>query len=140
ADVRPGDLVVAPDPSAPLLAGALRRLGLTVHVGHIATSDHLVTGAGERKRLAAAGALAVDMETDLLRSAAGARPFVTVRAITDSVGAPLWSFGTLRRGVHGLRVLNAAAPALRQWAAATGPRDVLLAAPRSFCAGVERAI
>ncbi|WP_240670286.1 4-hydroxy-3-methylbut-2-enyl diphosphate reductase [Actinoplanes solisilvae] len=29
---------------------------------------------------------------------------------------------------------------MRQWAAATGPRDVLLAAPRSFCAGVERAI
>jgi 4-hydroxy-3-methylbut-2-en-1-yl diphosphate reductase len=137
-EVRPGDLVVAPDPSAPMLAGALRRLGLTVHVGPIHTSDHLVTG--DRKRFAAAGALAVDMESDRLRAAAGDRPFATVRAITDSVGAPLWSFGTLRRGVRGLRVLTAAAPALRQWASATGPREILLAAPRSFCAGVERAI
>ncbi|HKT02613.1 MAG TPA: 4-hydroxy-3-methylbut-2-enyl diphosphate reductase [Rugosimonospora sp.] len=29
---------------------------------------------------------------------------------------------------------------MRRWAAATGPREVLLASPRSFCAGVERAI
>ncbi len=139
AEVRPGDLVVAPDPSAPMLAGALRRLGLNVHIGQIATSDRLVTGA-RRARLAATGALAADMESDLLRAQAGDRPFATVRAITDSVGAPLWSFGTLRRGARGLGVLKDAAPALRQWAAATGPRDVLLAAPRSFCAGVERAI
>src|SRR5690348_6136593 len=52
---RPGDLVVATEvrgadgtvecPSAPLLAGALRRLGLTVHVGPLYTSDRLVNGA-----------------------------------------------------------------------------------------------
>src|SRR5262249_41877838 len=30
--------------------------------------------------------------------------------------------------------------ALAEWAAASGPRRVLLAGPRSFCAGVERAI
>ncbi|WP_428983009.1 4-hydroxy-3-methylbut-2-enyl diphosphate reductase [Phytohabitans maris] len=29
---------------------------------------------------------------------------------------------------------------MRQWAAATGPRELLLASPRSFCAGVERAV
>ena len=29
---------------------------------------------------------------------------------------------------------------LARWAAAAGPRQVLLAGPRSFCAGVERAI
>jgi 4-hydroxy-3-methylbut-2-en-1-yl diphosphate reductase len=135
--VRPGDVVVAPDPSAPLLAGALRRLGLTVHVGPIHTSDHLVTGAG-RERLA--GSLAVDMETDRLRAAAGDRPFAAVRVVTDTAGAGLWSPGLLIRGVRALSTLRTAAPALRQWAGATGPRELVLAAPRSFCAGVERAI
>jgi 4-hydroxy-3-methylbut-2-enyl diphosphate reductase len=33
-----------------------------------------------------------------------------------------------------------AAPAVAAWLAVAGPRTVLLAAPRSFCAGVERAI
>jgi 4-hydroxy-3-methylbut-2-en-1-yl diphosphate reductase len=39
-----------------------------------------------------------------------------------------------------LRALGRAAPALREWLAATGPRTVELASPRSFCAGVDRAI
>jgi 4-hydroxy-3-methylbut-2-en-1-yl diphosphate reductase len=39
-----------------------------------------------------------------------------------------------------LRALRAAAPAVDQWAAATGEREVLLGSPRSFCAGVERAV
>ncbi|NMO51123.1 4-hydroxy-3-methylbut-2-enyl diphosphate reductase [Actinoplanes sp. TBRC 11911] len=134
--VRPGDVVVAPDASAPLLAGALRRLGLTVHIGPIHTSDHIVTGAERR----AYNALAVDMETERLRVAAGDRPFAAVRAISDGVGAPLWSPAMLGRGVRALKALRTATPALRQWAEAIGGREVLLAAPRSFCAGVERAI
>ncbi|HEX3815356.1 MAG TPA: 4-hydroxy-3-methylbut-2-enyl diphosphate reductase [Mycobacteriales bacterium] len=36
--------------------------------------------------------------------------------------------------------MRQAAPALQAWADACGPRRVLLAGPRSFCAGVERAI
>ncbi|WP_425546848.1 4-hydroxy-3-methylbut-2-enyl diphosphate reductase [Asanoa iriomotensis] len=36
--------------------------------------------------------------------------------------------------------MRRAAPALDAWAVATGPREVRLANPRSFCAGVERAI
>jgi 4-hydroxy-3-methylbut-2-enyl diphosphate reductase len=135
-DVRPGDVVVAPDPSAPILAGALRRLGLTVRVGPLHTSDRLVTGA-ERGRL---DGLAVDMETATLRAAAGDRPFAAVRVVADAVGAPLWSPGTIARGFRALRTLRRAAPALTAWAAATGPRTVVLAAPRSFCAGVDRAI
>lgn len=68
--VEPGDVVVAteidgpdgPVPlcSAPLLAGALRRLGLTVHTGPVASSDKMVEGA-DRARFAERGALAVDM-------------------------------------------------------------------------------
>jgi 4-hydroxy-3-methylbut-2-enyl diphosphate reductase len=36
--------------------------------------------------------------------------------------------------------LRRAVPVLARWAAAAGARQVLLASPRSFCAGVERAI
>jgi 4-hydroxy-3-methylbut-2-enyl diphosphate reductase len=43
-------------------------------------------------------------------------------------------------GITAFRVLRRAAPALAAWARAAGPRTVLLAGPRSFCAGVERAI
>ena len=134
--VRAGDVVVAPDASAPLLAGTLRRMSLTVHVGPIHTSDHVVTGA-ERERLARTGALAVDMETSLLRSGAGDRPFAAVRVITDGVGAPLWSPGTLLRSVRALKNLRTAAPALRQWAQAAGGREVVLAAPESFRAAAQ---
>jgi 4-hydroxy-3-methylbut-2-enyl diphosphate reductase len=43
-------------------------------------------------------------------------------------------------GIAALRSLRLAGPVLAQWAAACRPRQVLLAGPRSFCAGVERAI
>ncbi|MFL6072573.1 MAG: 4-hydroxy-3-methylbut-2-enyl diphosphate reductase [Mycobacteriales bacterium] len=36
--------------------------------------------------------------------------------------------------------MHRAVPALAEWAAALGPREVALADPRSFCAGVSRAI
>jgi len=43
-------------------------------------------------------------------------------------------------GPRALASLMRIRPTLERWARATGPRQVLLAAPRSFCAGVERAI
>lgn len=145
--VRPGDVVVASEvrqdgpgsavggssvevPSAPLLAGALRRLGLTVHIGPICSVSRIARAP------AIGGALAVDMESALL--AAPNVPFAVVRAIVDSTDHPLWHVGTLRRGWTALRALRACVPALRWWAAATGPREVLLAEPRSLCAGVAR--
>jgi 4-hydroxy-3-methylbut-2-enyl diphosphate reductase len=146
AEARPGDLVVAsevrgPDatvacPSAPLLAGALRRLGLRVHVGATLSSPHLVNGGTARP--VAGEALAVDMESAWL--ATPGEPFAVVRAIVDTPQHPLWSVGTPARGVAALRALRRAVPALHQWAAATGARELVLASPRSFCAGVERAI
>ncbi len=63
-----------------------------------------------------------------------------VRAISDSAGLPLLSPRAVSGGLAALRSLRAAAPALARWAAACGSRRVLLAGPRSFCAGVERAI
>jgi 4-hydroxy-3-methylbut-2-en-1-yl diphosphate reductase len=148
-DLSVGDLVVASEvicgservscPSAPLLAGELRRAGLRVRVGPIATVDHLV-GKGQHAALAAAGAIAVDMESaPLLRGAAG-RPSAVVRAISDTPAHPLASPRTVTGGLAALRSLRQAGPVLARWAAAVRPRQVLMASPRSFCAGVERAI
>jgi 4-hydroxy-3-methylbut-2-en-1-yl diphosphate reductase len=147
--VRPGDLVVANEvrhgavvvgcPSAPLLAGALRRAGLRTHLGPIVTT----AGIGDRDTraaLAASGALAVDMETAQVVAACAGRPLAVVRAVVDTADAPLMRIGTVGRGVKALAALRRATPVVAQWAAAAADRDVVLASPRSFCAGVERAI
>lgn len=147
--LQPGDLVVATEvrgeagtslscQSAPLLAGALRRRGLRVHTGALVTADHVVTGA-ERARLGRE-AIAVDMESAELAAGADGRPFAVVRAVVDSGSHPLVSRDTLRTSMAALRTLREVGPALQEWAAAVGERSVLLAGPRSFCAGVERAI
>ena len=145
--VRPGDVVVAteidgpdgpvPLPSAPLIAAALRRHGLTVHMGPVASSDTIVEGA-DRVRLADRGVLAVDMESAQFASIPG--PLAVVRSVVDTPDHPLWRPGTVLRGVAGLRSLRAAAPALREWCEAAAGGEILLASPRSFCAGVDRAI
>jgi len=154
--LRPGDLVVASEvtsvgdggpgdgpalrsPSAPLLAGELRRAGLRAHAGRVATVDYLVRGA-ERDRLAQKGMMAADMESAQLAAAAGGCPLAVIRAISDTADRPLLHPGVLAGGLSALRSLRAAGPVLDRWAAACGPRRVLLAGPRSFCAGVERAI
>ena len=148
-DLVPGDLVVAsevsdgqtvtPIPTAELLAGELRRAGLRVRTGRVVTVDHLFR-PGQRDRLAADGAIAVDMESAELIKAARGRPVAVVRAISDTPGRPLLRPAALGGGLAALRSLRAAGPALGRWAAAAGQRQVLLAGPRSFCAGVERAI
>jgi 4-hydroxy-3-methylbut-2-enyl diphosphate reductase len=62
-------------------------------------------------------------------------PIAVVRVIVESgrtgeTNAPLRGLGSLL----GVRT------SLERWARASGPHDVFLASPRSFCAGVERAI
>jgi 4-hydroxy-3-methylbut-2-en-1-yl diphosphate reductase len=137
-DVRPADVVVASEvrgdrgtvavPSAPLLADALRRLGLRVHVGPVVTRPKPVDGAA-RRDLAATGAIAVDMESAYLAPASG--PFAVVRTIVDTPDHPLWRPGTVLRGIAALRTLRRAAPAIAEWVAAmdtqnrsTSPREV----------------
>jgi 4-hydroxy-3-methylbut-2-en-1-yl diphosphate reductase len=135
-----GREVTAPLASAPLVAAALRRQGLEVRVGTVVSTGSLVKGATRRAELAALGAVAADMETAALLSVPWDRPVAVVRAISDTSGRDLLSPAILRGGWLGLRALRAARPALQEWAAAVGPKTVLLAGPRSFCAGVERAI
>ncbi len=152
AHVQPGDVIVAseirsesttiPCPSAPLLAGPLRRAGLRVHVGPLVSRSGSLPkmSAADRARLMASGALAVDMESAAVAQAAGDRPFIAVRCVSDTRDAPLLHPGIVKRGGAALRTLRRIAPVLQSWAAAVGEREVVLASPRSFCAGVERAI
>jgi 4-hydroxy-3-methylbut-2-enyl diphosphate reductase len=143
ADLRPGDLVVGTEAgavtcaSAPLLAAELERAGLRARTGRIATVDHLVRRS-ERAALAARSMMAADMESAPLAAAAGGRPVAVIRAVSDTPDRPL--AGIVSGGLAALRSLRAAAPVVERWAAACGTRQVLLAGPRSFCAGVDRAI
>ncbi|MEE6259686.1 4-hydroxy-3-methylbut-2-enyl diphosphate reductase [Plantactinospora sonchi] len=151
--LRPGDVVVAtevrradqpdeppvPCPTAPLVAATLRRRGLTVHLGPVVTSRRLVDGA-DRARLAATGALAVDTESAALLASAAGRPVICVRVVADVPPQRLYRPLTWRRVRAALRTLPKVAPALVEWAEASTVREIVLAAPRSFCAGVERAI
>jgi 4-hydroxy-3-methylbut-2-enyl diphosphate reductase len=126
AGMHPGDLVVAsevdgpgrrpirclePDLLVEELTAALRPLGRMVHIGRIYTADHLVDGP-ERAAVAATGAVAVDTESALLAAAAGDRPVLVVRAVSDTPAHPLRSVGIVRNGLSALRSLRAAAQVL----------------------------
>src|SRR5207247_4282133 len=96
---------------------------------------------GGRAGLAATGAIGGDMESAWLAEAAEGRPLGVLRAIVDTVDREVRRpLKTATGALDAYRALRRAAPALASWAAAAGPRTVLLAGPRSFCAGVERAI
>ena len=148
--LRAGDVVLATElrtedgvarplaPPGPLVA-TLRRHGLRVVTGPVLSADRILTAA-ERERLAGEGVVAVDMESAWLADAAAGRPFTVLRVVVDAPGRRLADPRTLAAGVRALRALRASLPALQEWAEATAPRSVLLAGPRSFCAGVERAV
>jgi 4-hydroxy-3-methylbut-2-en-1-yl diphosphate reductase len=148
-DLTPGDLVVGTEvsdgtttircPSAPLLAGELRRAGLPVRTGPVITVARLA-GGPSRAELAAGGAIVADLESAYLAAAARDRPLAVLRAVSDTPARPVFSPGIVTGGLAALRSLRVAGPVLDRWAAAAGARRVLLAGPRSFCAGVERAI
>ena len=117
---RPGDVLVAtevetpsgpvPLPAAPLVASSLARAGARV------LQEPLYGPDGDTAKLVRAAARA-------------GKPL----AVVHVVGDPATDLRTDR-------ALRRARRVLATWAAATGPRTVLLAEPRSFCAGVERAI
>jgi 4-hydroxy-3-methylbut-2-en-1-yl diphosphate reductase len=147
AELLPGDLVVADElrtaagvmhfPAAPLLYGAVRRLGLRARLGPLLSVE---PSAKTATRVAAAsGAVAVDTGSAYLALRSPVGRTVALRVVVDTSSAPRSPGATWRR-LAALRTLRAAAPAMNQWAAATGQREILLASPRSFCAGVERAV
>lgn len=146
SDLVPGALVVAtelrttdgtpprPLPAADLVASDLQRLGLHVRTGPLVSSSSPLS-AEEAEVLAADGAIAWDMESAWLARQLPDHPIAVVRVIVESgrtgeTNAPLRGLGSLL----GVRT------SLERWARASGPHDVFLASPRSFCAGVERAI
>jgi 4-hydroxy-3-methylbut-2-enyl diphosphate reductase len=133
----PADVPATVLPSPAMLASALRRHGLTVHVGPVVSTSRLVDGT-ERERLAAAGALVADLESAWLLAGRTNGPTACVRVVADT--GTLFRPGTLGKVRTALDTLPAVAAAMSEWAAATTVRRVLLAAPRSFCAGVDRAI
>ena len=152
--LRPGDVFVASEirdehgrtlvrAAAPLIAD-LRRMGLRVRSGPLLSCDHVVDGCKEREQLAATGAMAVDMESAAIVRALGREPdrvpVAVVRVIVDTAYTPVARLATIPAGARALLNLRRTGPALQRWANLTGPRRVVLAGPRSFCAGVERAI
>jgi 4-hydroxy-3-methylbut-2-enyl diphosphate reductase len=145
----PGALVVATElrttdgtpprrlPSAELVAGDLARLGLHVRTGPLVSSSWPLSSE-EAKVLAADGAIAWDMESAWLARQLPDHPIAVVRAIVETGGTG--AMGSPNAPLRGLGSLLGVRTSLERWARASGAHDVLLASPRSFCAGVERAI
>jgi 4-hydroxy-3-methylbut-2-enyl diphosphate reductase len=150
-DLRPGDIVLASELRDPagcarpaadptILASVLRRGGLRVHVGPIASSKTVVRGA-TRRTLSQTGALAVDMESAWLAPAIHGRPLVTLRVVLDTAQRELHHpLRTLGGFVTAYRTLRRALSLAEPWTEALADRDIVLASPRASCAGVDRAI
>jgi 4-hydroxy-3-methylbut-2-enyl diphosphate reductase len=142
----PGNLIIASElrstesttsrnlPGATLLGAEFKRSRFVVHTGPVVTSPKYVT-ASERGALAASGALAVDMESSWVMDYLPNNPLAVVRSISDTTKR-----GPVRGGLRALGSLSAARGPLERWARACGEHEIILASPRSFCAGVERAI
>jgi 4-hydroxy-3-methylbut-2-enyl diphosphate reductase len=150
SELEPGDIVLAselrgptgttacPDPT--ILAGVLRRGGLRVRIGPIASSQRLVVRE-RRRTLAATGALAVDMESAWLAPATRGEPLVTLRVVLDTHRQELHNpLRTITGTATAYRTLRRALALAEDWARALGPRELILAAPRASCAGVVRAV
>jgi 4-hydroxy-3-methylbut-2-en-1-yl diphosphate reductase len=145
----PGDVVLAdsvgdgtreiPLPRAALLEHELRRRGLYVRRGPIRCVGR-VLGPRERAALEPEGVVAVDMESASLMEAAGDLPAAVLRVVVEPGSRGIVSPWAALDGMRALHSLRRAAGALADWGLALGPRRVLLAGPRSFCAGVDRAI
>jgi 4-hydroxy-3-methylbut-2-enyl diphosphate reductase len=141
-----GDLIIASElrstessasrhlPGAALLSAEFKRSRVAAHTGPVVTSAKYVA-AGDRGTLANSGALAVDMESSWVMDYLPNNPLAVVRSISDTA-----TRGPMRGGLRALGSLSATRGPLERWARACGEHEIILASPRSFCAGVERAI
>jgi 4-hydroxy-3-methylbut-2-enyl diphosphate reductase len=144
--LQPGEIVVASElvgrdgtvhaqcAGAELIAGMLRRRGLAAQTGPIVSVRSPVLGRARAELREGSGALVADMESVWLARAAAGRPFVVLRVVLDGAG------GGIRSLARATEALREAAAVLTEWAAAIASREVVMAAPRASCAGVERAI
>ncbi len=127
----PGDMVQLPPAAAAAVAGPhdgtapvvaeLRRVGMTVHDLPAPQPER-----PEPEPAAPAASLAAAAAPAL--RALGSRPAVVLGAVDPPRLASWHDLPGVLRG------------ALGRWVQALGSRQVLLAAPRSFCAGVDRAV
>jgi 4-hydroxy-3-methylbut-2-en-1-yl diphosphate reductase len=131
---------VAELPSAAILSTELRAAGIDVETGAVISADRIVRGRSARSALAAHGAVAVDLESSTLSAYPWKSPVAVLRALSDTFEHDLRSPALVANGMKALATLRSAAPVIDAWAAAVRPRKVILASPRSFCAGVDRAI
>ncbi|HEY5399797.1 MAG TPA: 4-hydroxy-3-methylbut-2-enyl diphosphate reductase [Trebonia sp.] len=134
------DGYLAADMESAALVAAVKGLELSSQepavVGDLglAAPAHAPASSAEVGGAAAPSLNAVDAAA--LAAASAGHPVAVIRAVSDGGFGP----GMVTGGMAALRSLRAAAPVAERWAAACRPRTVLLAGPRSFCAGVERAI
>jgi 4-hydroxy-3-methylbut-2-enyl diphosphate reductase len=145
-ELHPGDLVIASElrstdssgslelPGTRSLAAEFRRAGLGVLTGPLLSSPRYVR-ARERAALAASGAVAVDMESAWVMGCLPHNPLAVIRSISDTTER-----GPVLGGARALGSLLAVRRPIERWARACGEHEVVLASPRSFCAGVDRAI
>jgi len=138
-ELRPGDVVCAtelrpdggepiPVPGSALLAAALRRHGLRVHLGALVSSERVEGPAARRRR--AGTALALDMESAWLAAGAGDRPLAVLRVVVDADGRRLADPRILPAALAALRSLRASRGALAEWAAAVATDPLAKPAPR----------
>jgi 4-hydroxy-3-methylbut-2-en-1-yl diphosphate reductase len=150
--LQPGDVVVASEllsrdgsvvarcPGAAIIAGMLRRRGVQAHVGPVVSVRSPAVG-DSRLALRDTGALVADMESAWLAPAARGRPFMVLRAVLDTADRELRNpVATLAATRRATASLSTSAQVVMEWAATIRPRELVLAAPRASCAGVERAI
>ncbi len=107
----------------------------TPELGVVLVADRLVAGGTTIECPAA-----VLVEGDLRRRGLTTAPDLLVRG-GDGVQSAVLAGGSAGLGVAaGPGACEVAGDVLASWVSAARPRTVLLASPRSFCAGVERAI
>jgi 4-hydroxy-3-methylbut-2-en-1-yl diphosphate reductase len=138
ADMESAAIVAALKGLAPPVTGpakpAAGRKAVTAALDDVAQG---APGDGGTAALGSVGTAALSpVDAATLAAASAGRPVAIIRAVSDGGFGP----GMVTGGMAALRSLRAAAPVAERWAAACRERTVLLAGPRSFCAGVERAI
>lgn len=148
-----GDVVVASEIRSPdgatlaiaahdRLLGTLRSAGLTAIAGPLLSSPKLVRGS-ERARLAASGAIAVDMESGPLALLCDPSRFTVLRVIVDTPARGLVAASVLG-GVRAYRTLRRAARAATWLARSRGltpvppPPDLTAALTPAVSGTVEK--